>query len=149
MLRLLALLVLLVSACAQPVTETADAFAVGQVWTYATRPGEEASRVIVCRIDPAPSGAPEAGPIVHVSIEGVAMENANAEDGVARTIGHMPFAEASLRASVVALAGTRTDLPSFESGYDVWRAAFDKGEGGVFEIPVADAIEFIANQLPR
>ena len=44
-----------------------EPFAPGQVWTYKTRPGEEASRIIVCRVET----DPKLGEIVHIHVNGL------------------------------------------------------------------------------
>jgi len=34
-------------------------------------------------------------------------------------------------------------MPDISEGYGHWKAAFDAGEGGIFSIPVAQAVEYI------
>lgn len=122
-----------------------SAFRAGQVWKYRTRPGEEESRLVVCKVEP----HERLGPIIHIHVEGVAINSTSLQTGVIRAIGHMPFAEESLRGSVVGLEGTRTQLPSYEDGYDAWKSAFDDGNAGIFTISVADGVAFMEQALNR
>lgn len=120
-------------------------FQPGQVWTYKTRPDEQESRVVVCRVE----RDQKLGAIVHVQVEGVAIKSPSSPGGVARIIGHMPFAEKALRASVVNLEATRQALPEFEDGYATWKQAFDAGDAGVFSVSVAEGVGFMEQTLSR
>lgn len=117
----------------------------GQTWQYKTRSGEEASRVVVCRVD---SDA-KLGPIVHVYVDGIAIKNPHVPDGVSRVVQHMPFSAEALRESVVAVEESRQPLPDFEEGYDTWREAFDNGEAGVFTVSVAEGLDFMEQAVGR
>jgi len=48
--------------------------------------------------------------------------------------------------SVVQQIGTR-QLPDFQEGYDTWRQAFDSGQGGVFSITAAEAVDYMEQAL--
>lgn len=120
-------------------------FRAGQVWSYETRSGEEPSRLVVCKVEP----NEDLGPIIHIHVEGVAIKSPGSPDGVSRVIGHMPFAEESLRESVVTVEETRTQLPGYEEGYNTWKAAFDEGGAGIFTISVADAVDLMEQALNR
>lgn len=145
LLPYLGLLVLGPVACMRDASKEETEFAPGQVWRYETRPGEEASRIVVCRVEP----GTRLGTIVHVRVEGVAIRNPAAAAGVARFIGHMPFAARSLRDSVVALETVRTSLPAYEEGYETWKAAFDEDGAGIFTVSVAEGIDFVEQTLNR
>ena len=118
-------------------------FAPGQVWTYTTRPGEQASRIIVCRVE----ADPRLGQIVHIHVKGVRLKNKHAPGGVSDQIGHMPYSGDALRKSVTTLESTNAALPSFEEGYREWRSAFDKGGAGVWTAPVSEAITGMESAL--
>jgi hypothetical protein len=109
-------------------------FEAGQVWTYGTRMREEASRIVVCRVE---SDA-KLGEVVHIHVKDVRLKTPGGHSDV---IGHMPYAADALRKSVIALESSGATLPSFEEGYRQWRDARDKGKGGVWTIPVKEAIE--------
>ena len=108
----------------------------GQVWRYKNRPGEEASRAVVCRVEE----VPKAGTVVHLCVEGVEIKNPAAPDGMNRVISHMPFALEAFEESVLELEATRPDLPDFEEGYAMWKSAFEQGEAGIFDVEIAEGI---------
>jgi hypothetical protein len=110
-------------------------YAPGQVWMYGTRPGEDASRVTVLRVDKTDA----AGFIIHVRVDDVSVRNPSAPDGVARTISHLPFSADAIDASVLTMEGT-SSVPDFQDGYELWREAFDQGKGGVWTVSVAEAV---------
>jgi hypothetical protein len=115
-------------------------FAVGQVWAYHSRAGEEGSRVWVLRVD----ALEHPGVIVHVAVEGVALGDPSDPQGPIRAIGFMPLTEASLDASVTQLvAEDPTFIPreDFEAGYRDWKEAFDTGKGGFWTASVAKIVQ--------
>jgi hypothetical protein len=119
-------------------------FEPGQVWTYHTRAGEEASRLTVVKIEP----HEKLGTIVHIRVDGVAQKNPHAPGGVSQVIHHMPFAAEAVRKSVIALEASAVPVPtSFEEGYGLWKEAFDQGKAGVFSISVAESIAFCEQAL--
>lgn len=121
----------------QPISRPeAPVFAPGQVWTYPTRPGEETSRVVVCRVEE----DPKLGGIVHIAVSGLRVKNRHVRTGVTDRISHMPYGADALRACVTVLEVSNAPLPPFEEGYRQWRAAFDAGQAGVWGLAVADAI---------
>jgi hypothetical protein len=123
----------------------ASEFRAGQVWRYRTRTGEEASRLVVCRVEP----NDQLGRIIHIHVEGVAITSPASPDGVSHVVGHMPFAEENLRESVMTVEATRTQLPDYEEGYNTWKAAFDSGNAGIFTISVADGLDSVEEALSR
>lgn len=122
---------------------TMQAFAPGQVWTYNTRPGEEASRIVICRVET----DPKLGEIVHIHVNGRYFKNKHAPDGSTDQIGHMPYASESLRRCLTKLESTGAALPTFEDGYQEWRGAFDKGKAGVWTVSVSEALAGMESAL--
>ncbi len=110
-------------------------YSAGQVWTYHARPTEPDSRLTVLRIDKSSSGEI----IVHVALGGLSIRSSASKDGVAREISHMPFAEAAIERSVVALERTGP-VPAFQEGYASWRTSFDSNQGGFWTVDVAEAV---------
>src|SRR4051794_1654276 len=111
-------------------------FEPGQVWSYHARPGEEASRLTVVKVEP----HDKLGTIVHIRVDGVAQKTPG---GVSRVIRHMPFAEEAIAGSVVELLASGAPVPaSYEEGYRIWKEAFDEGKAGVFTVTVAESITF-------
>jgi hypothetical protein len=125
-----------------PERASSPRFRVGQVWRYQTRPGEEASRAIVGRIERIAG----IGTVVHVKLTGLQLRG---PQGVATIIFHAPVAEEQISASVTELTDERGDLQGFADGHAMWLSAYRKGEAGVFTLPLAgivDAMEQALNQ---
>jgi hypothetical protein len=118
-------------------------FEAGQVWTYRTRPGEEASRITVLQVD----WDLDHGGIIHVWIEGVALKSPHVRTGIVNTVGHMPLSDEALSGSVLALVSSDVPLPSYQEGYAKWRAAFDEGKAGVWTISVAECLQGLEEAL--
>jgi hypothetical protein len=118
-------------------------FAPGQIWTYCSRPGEDTSRIVVCRVE----ADPKLGQIVHIHVNGLHFKNKHVPGGVSDQIGHMPYSADALQNSVVKLEATTEALPPFEDGYQEWRNAFELGNAGVWTASVAEAISGIESAL--
>jgi hypothetical protein len=135
---------LLVVACASgpPMPERASSprYRVGQVWRYQTRPGEEASRVIVGRIERIEG----LGTVVHVKLTGLRLRG---PQGVATVMFHAPVAEPQLSASVTDLTEARGDLGGFAEGYAMWRSAYESGQAGVFTQPLSEVVDSMEQAL--
>jgi hypothetical protein len=115
---------------------------VGEKWNYRTRPGEEDSLLTVVKVE----SAPNVGVIVHVSVEGLRVENPGVPGGVSERIHHMPFTEAAIDKSVTVLAATGVPVTSdAEEAYENWRRA----RGGVFTTTVAEAVELAAQAMSQ
>jgi hypothetical protein len=114
-------------------------YAVGQAWTYRTRPGEEASRVAIRQID----REPEDGEVFHISILGVKLRNHRVPGGLQPAMHHAAVSRATLDASLLAQEGEADGDGRWRDGYAVWRLAYDNGDAGVFDMPVADILGYI------
>src|SRR6266478_4506497 len=95
-------------------------FKVGQVWNYKTRPGEEASMLVVLKVETAPGWKP----IVHVGVTGLKIKTAK---GIQDIIPHTPFDEAAVKNSVTTMVSDKGKLTNFQEGYGLWRAAASSG----------------------
>ena len=115
----------------------------GQVWKYQTRPGEEESRITVVAVDE----HDKLGTIVHIFVSGLSIRNPHSSTGMVPEISHMPMSSQALDSCVTEMAEIVSELPDFREGYDTWKHAFDAGEGGVFSISVAKAIEFMEGAI--
>lgn len=118
-------------------------FHAGEVWRYHTRAAEPASTLTVLCVDDEPG----AGTIVHVFVDGLHIPNPHHPEGFSDAIGHMPFTEAAVAASVTHLLGHAEELPDFAEGYGNWRAAYDGGHAGVFTLSVAEAVEVMEQAI--
>lgn len=121
-------------------------FAAGQVWRYATREGEEPSRVHVLRVDTHPKTGDA---IVHIAISGVRLPSWDASAPRITTISHVPISREALEGSGLSLEATSVALPEFEEGYRMWREAFDAGNAGVFTIAVAAVVDAMEQAVQR
>ena len=117
--------------------------AVGQRWSYETRPGEEGSTLVIGRLEQ----HPVFGEVAHISIFGLRVKAPQRPDGVLPTLGHIPISVASLRSSLVKLVGSGSPDETFEQGYAVWSDVAQDGEGGVFSIPVREIISYVEETL--
>src|SRR3546814_3123222 len=68
----------------------------GQIWRYQTRPGEEASRLFIARIDHGLSSQP----IYHIYLDGLKLRNPLMAGGVQETLPFAPVSREALEASV-------------------------------------------------
>jgi len=145
MLQKLVLMSVLLVAAAAPsglaaTRTTAAAFAPGQQWSIkSTMP--TTAKVVINRLEPWQHQI-----IVHVSLVDVPIPPNMPGAGGTTDIGHMPFEQSALAASVDRLIATGA-LPaaSFENGYKGWQDA----KGGVFTITVEDAINFVFQALSQ
>lgn len=141
---LLAVALMIGCAAEPPLKDTQrPKFKPQQVWTYNTRPGEEASRIIILKVDDPNQG----GKIVHIHVRDVAISNQQAPGESTTVIEHMPYAEEALSNSVVSIESDSEPLPDFQEGYATWKEAFDQGEGGIFTISVAEGVDFVQKAL--
>ena len=120
------------------VTETK--YKVGQVWNYTTRQGEEGSRIFIVRADP----NEKLGTIYHIYIDGLKITNPHLDSGTQDNLPHSPVSEKTLDQSVTTLVfDSAPDLPDVSKGYQAWKEAFDRGEAGIFSLPVSQIIQHI------
>jgi hypothetical protein len=118
---------------------TRPEFAPGQAWTYRTRPGEEASRIVIRKKDI----EPEDGEVFHISILGVKLRNHRLPGGLQPAMHHAAVARTTLDQSLLAYEGDGDDDEAWMDGYAVWRQAYDNGDAGVFDIPVSEILGYI------
>ncbi|GHF28719.1 hypothetical protein HNQ07_000955 [Deinococcus metalli] len=110
-------------------------FAPGQRWTYATRPGEESSTILILATEPGDDGG-----IVHIRVEGLHLHTPHGEQG---ELAHSPISDAALRHSVTALVEENAALPDDHAGLRHWADAYSRGEAGYFTLSVAEIVAAI------
>ena len=115
-------------------TNPTNKYEVGQIWKYNTRSGEEGSRIYIVKTE-VEDGY---GIIYHIHVDGLKIKNPRMESGLQNDISHAPVDRQTLDKSVTTLMGTSDEMPSIQEGYQAWKEAFDQGEAGVFNVPVAD-----------
>lgn len=120
-------------------------YSVGQVWEYKSRKDEESSRVYIVHIDQ----HEKLGKIYHIYIEGINIKNPHIAGGIQVELPHAPVDEETLKLSLTKLVGKTDALPDISAGYGVWKEAFDSGEGGVFNIPISQIIQYIEDIVQK
>jgi hypothetical protein len=125
-----------------PTPTQSERFAVGQVWRYRTRPGEEGSRVMVGRIESIGECT-----VVHVKLVGLRIANRSAPGGVSSFMAHTPLAESNLSASVIELTSELADLGGFEDGYQTWLDIYRTERGGFFTVELDALVGYVESVL--
>jgi hypothetical protein len=138
----LAITFLLSLAAAPAVAAT---FEEGQIWRYQTRPGEEASRLFIARIDRGIGTQT----IYHIYLDGLKLKNPLYEGGVQDHLPHAPVTRQSLEASVTELLEENATMPDIAEGYAAWLLAFEKGQAGFFTLPVNQIVQHIEDAFAQ
>lgn len=115
----------------------------GECWSYSTRPGEEASYLVIRKIET----LPKLGEVIHVSIFDLKIANPTAPKGFTDQAGHLPIAGANVRASLKSKVQKKVPEADWKEGYQLWREAYQAGKGGVFTKPVGECVGFIAEAI--
>lgn len=113
-------------------------FVPGQVWLLAPIPGQPGARLTILRVE----DGGKLGAIVHVAIHGLSYGRGQT------SIQHLPFAESAVAQSVAKRERDSGPVPDFTDGYQNWREAFDAGRGGIFTIPVGEAVIQVTSAIP-
>lgn len=137
---------MVLTSCSMPadkdaqLTDTTESkYKVGQVWKYKTRPTEPKSTLTVLKVE----STPTSGNIIHISVDSLRMANPQKLSGGSSSIAHMPFAEAAIDSSVIALLNSNQAVSAdYIEGYNIWREAFLAGKGGIFSIPVSEGVAY-------
>lgn len=108
----------------------------GDIWSYKTRPGEEASTLTILKIE----NYPEYGKVVHIRVDGIRMINPVVGNEF-NEIPHLPFQAKALQRSLTRRMGETREIPDFSQGYTYWKAAFDEGRAGAFKITVRQTLD--------
>lgn len=110
----------------------------GQRWTYRCRECDQGTTLLIGEVQSRLLRAA----IVHISVDGLRGD----PSGSPTCIGHMPFSVAALNKSVLDLVAT--DVPvddSLREGMATWAA----NKGGVFDIPVVEALDAVLGVLRK
>jgi hypothetical protein len=139
-LAVLALASAVLAARAETPDGSAPRFAPGQEWTIKSA-SPTTVKVVIDRLEPWLEKV-----VVHVSIVDLPIPRGVPGAGGTTVIGHMPFEQSALAASVDRLFATSVSPPpSFEAGYKNWQDA----KGGIFTVSVEKAIEFTLQAINR
>lgn len=98
----------------------------GQAWHYKNGFDED-SYILILKVDEFKNKR-----IIHLT---VISESNNIDVPL-----HMPFASSVVQQMITSLKSENNRLPDFSKGYDIWKTAYDKGEAGVYNIPISDVL---------
>ena len=111
----------------------------GQVWRYQARPGDDNSTLTILRVE-VDAAAEE---IVHVMVQGVHLVPGDKP----QVLTHIPILREALDRSVTGMEAESSRLPDYSADYEPWREAYEKGEAGVFSGTMAEAVEYVAEEV--
>jgi hypothetical protein len=118
---------------------TTHEYSEGQVWSYVTRPGEEGSTLVIRAIE----SYPGEGEVFHIGIEGVKLRNHRVTGGIQATMRHTAVSRQTLDVSVDKAIDIAAPDGGWREGYEIWKQAFDNDDAAVFQIPVAEILDYI------
>jgi len=119
-------------------------FAVGDIWQYKHREGEEGSQVIINKIET----IAEDTPVYHVSIVNVKVINPQSPSGLAEKLAHAPVSLETLQTSLTNKIATEQPFDEdYLEGYEQWREAYLAGQAGIFTITIAEIVNFIEQAI--
>ena len=120
-----------------------DGFKVGQIWSYHTRPDEEASQILILKIE----DYEKEGEVVHIHINNLKLRNASNPSGFSEDISLLPMSKEALVKSVTTMVSEGNTLTNFQDGYSNWKEAFDAKRGGIFSITIKETVNFVEQSL--
>jgi hypothetical protein len=123
----------------------AQEFREGQIWRYDTRPGEETSRLFIARIDRGLGYEP----IYHIYLDGLQLKNPLFPGGMQDHLPHAPVTRQTLEASVTELVEEGAAMPDIAEGYATWLLAFEKGQAGIFTLPVKEIVQVVEDAFAQ
>ena len=120
----------------------------GQEWSYKTRPGEDGSTLIICKVE----SHAKMGNVIHVSLRGLNIKNPLQKTGFSDVITHLPFTEEAMDKSVVKVLDQSARLPEdlqedFDQAYDDWRSAFEEGKANILGTGIAETLDYIEGTI--
>src|SRR5262245_27637713 len=109
----------------------------GECWLYSTRPGEEASFLVIRKIET----LPKLGEVVFISVFGTKMEGSSVPAGFTDlSVIYFPMAGANLRSSLKKRVRKKILNEGWQEAYRFWREAYDSGKSGIFTKSVSECI---------
>jgi hypothetical protein len=112
----------------------------GQVWKYRARDGEAESQLVIINS----TLVPGCGEIFSVAVEGIKLKNPWIVGGIQTNLPHAPVSAGALDLSVLELIGIRpSPLEEYGDAFQEWKQPFDRGEAGVFTIPIAEILTYV------
>ena len=118
-------------------------FAVGQVWAYNTRPGEEKSTLVIDKVE----DDAKLGRIYHISVSGIQIKVG--ASAFVQELPHLPVSLQTLKMSCTTLVALATPNSEYLPGYRIWKEAYDAGHAGVYTISVAQIVAITEKTLQK
>ncbi|MDX2288678.1 MAG: hypothetical protein NW217_07635 [Hyphomicrobiaceae bacterium] len=90
------------------------------------------------------------GFVCSVALTEVRIMNPHVAGGIQTMVPHIPITAEMFEDAVMGLAGTGGPTAAdadFAAAYEQWRTPFEKGEAGVFTVPLADVIELLETAI--
>jgi len=138
-----ALLVVLLWSFSFSTPSATPEFAVGQVWAYNTRPGEEQSTLVIDKVE----DDTKLGRIYHISVSGIQIKVG--ASAFAYELPHLPVSLRTLKMSCTTLVRQASPNPAYLPGYHLWKEAHDAGHAGVYTISVAEIVAVTERTLQK
>jgi len=120
-----------------------DKFEVGQIWNYETRTGEKNSTIEILKVE----NYEKSGIVIHIYVSGIKVKNPHKPSGFSDEIGHLPLSKDAVLNSVTTLVSENNKLTDYKDGYNNWKVAFDSNKGGIFSIPVKEAVQYVEEAM--
>ena len=120
-------------------------FEAGQLWSYQTRPGDEASLVLIDLVET----VPKLGTVYHISVLQVHFASWKDNSRPETDLPHFPVLKEALEKSVVSNVGKRAPLDAYREGYETWRSAFDAGRAGAFSVSISEIVSIVEATIEK
>jgi hypothetical protein len=131
-------ILLLFSGCTKK-----DQYSVGQEWNYKT-PTEKSSTLTILKIEE----YPETGKVIHISISGLKVKDISSTTGFADKCTYSHIRRGIRQKCHQSEKRNRKKPDSLElDGYSYWKKEFDKGDAGIFTIPVSEIVETMEKSI--
>ncbi len=138
---------LLLAGCGSEAPYVDETFTPGEAWSYHARDGEEASRVLILKVEK----RGKLGVVVHVAVDGLTIANPRGGSATERTIpviSHIPMQRDALVQSVRERIDASAEVPpDWQRGYERWLGDYRERKGTIWKKPLAEVIQVIADGL--
>ena len=124
---------------------SAHDYAVGQVWTYHVKSGDEGSTLQINKIEQ----DPKLGAIFHISVFGLRIPNPRVAGGILTELPHLPVSKETLDKSVETLSHAPLRPVAYEEGYAHWKREFDAGRAGIYTVSVAEIVTLAEQTMSK
>jgi hypothetical protein len=132
-------LLFLAAVISMTTSASARDFEAGQLWSYHSRPGDDASLILINLVE----SVAKLGPVYHISVLRVHLPSWKDSSRPETDLPHFPVLKVALEKSVVAHVGDRAPFDAYRNGYDTWRAALADGRAGAFTVTIAEVVAMV------